>query len=311
MKKVFLAALAAALLPTTARASDPVGIYAVVDQVVLEPGGAAAERLQVWGAFSLATGRGDEYTTPRRGYLYFAAPRGQEAACRKEWADLKHVAGTGQVIAFGGRYGPKVALRRPGPRLEPAGPAEEARIAWLIKDLASDRFEVREKATQELEKVRDAAAPALRRALAAEPSVEARRRLEALLNRDKPDVYPIDFGLTRVQGASDYPPVRDLLALPAPVAPADGDLTPPGKVTLVVRNLAGRQHRNAHYVFEIEDGSGRKEASGDVAPGDRETRWSPQMAVTAGARYTWRVWAADGEWKGPAAEAMFQGKAAP
>jgi hypothetical protein len=311
MKRVFLAALAAAFLATAARASDPVGIYALIDRVVLEPKGETAQRVKIWGAFCVATRKGDEYTSPQRGYLYLAAPRGQEATCRTEWADLKRVAGTDQVVAFGSRYGPKVTVRRLRPRAEPAAPVDDARITLLIKNLDSDRFEVREKAARELEKVKDAAAPALRKALAADPSAEMRRRLEALLDKETPDAYPVGFGLTRVRGASDYVHVRDLLALPAPVAPADGDLTAPGKVTLVAHPMVGQQHRNARYVFEIEEGSGRKATSDAVAPSDREARWTPQMAVKAGELYTWRVWAADGGWKGPAAEATFRGKSAP
>jgi hypothetical protein len=311
MKRIFLAALAAVFLATAARASDPVGVYALIDKVVLEPKGEAAQRVKIWGAFCVATRRGDEYTPPQRGYLYLAAPRGQEATCRTEWVDLKRVADTGQVVAFGSRYGSKVAVRRPRPRVEPSAPVDEARIALLIKNLDSDRFEVREKAARELEKVKDAAAPALRRALAAGPSPEARRRLEALLDTDTPDAYPVGFGLTRVRGASDYAPIRDLLALPAPIAPADGDLTPPGKVTLVAHPMVGQQHRDARYIFEIADDSGHKETSDPVAAGDREMRWSPKMAVKAGELYTWRVWAVDGQWKGPAAEATIRGKAAP
>jgi hypothetical protein len=311
MKRFVLAALAAACLATAARASDPVGVYALIEKVVLEPSGEAAQRVKIWGAFCVATRRSDEYTPPQRGYLYLTAPRGQEATCRTEWADLKRVAGTDQVVAFGSRYGSKVTVRRPRPPVEPSAPVDEARIALHIKNLDSDRFEVREKAARELEKVKDAAAPALRRALAAGPSPEARRRLEALLNKETPEAYPVGFGLTRVRGAADYAPIRDLLALPAPVAPADGDLTAPGKVTLVAHPMVGQQHRDARYVFEIADDSGHKETSEELASGDRDTRWTPQMAVKAGELYTWRVWAADGRWKGPAAEATFRGKAAP
>jgi hypothetical protein len=311
MKRVLLAALAAGSLASAARASDPVGIYALVDKVVFEPSSGPAERARIWGAFCLATRRSDEYAPPQRGYLYVTTPRGKEADCRKEWADLKRVAGTDQVIALGSRYESKVTVHRPRPPFQPSKPVDEVRVALLIKNLDSDRFEVRQKALRELEELRDAAEPALRRALAAGPSPEARRRLEGLLDKEMPDTYSVGFGLTRVRGASDYAPVRDLLALPAPVSPADGDLTPAGKLTLVVRRFASRDHRSARYVFEITDDSGRKETSEEVAPGGREARWTPQMAVKPGERYTWRVWATDGQWKGPAAEAKFRGKSAP
>src|SRR6059036_1850645 len=54
-----------------ALASDPVGVYAVVDKVVLEPSEANPERIQVWGAFAIAEGYGYTYKKAERGYLYY------------------------------------------------------------------------------------------------------------------------------------------------------------------------------------------------------------------------------------------------
>jgi hypothetical protein len=73
--------------------------------VVFEPNEASAERVQVWGAFS--TERSPSGV--ERGYMYFRLPAGLfhttvNEAARKEWADLKSVAGTGQVVAFGQRF---------------------------------------------------------------------------------------------------------------------------------------------------------------------------------------------------------------
>ena len=92
-----------------AEASDPVGIYAIVEKVILEPNDRAPERIQIWGAFALSDAQhGDGYHAPQRGYLYYSLPStrvpGQREAALKEWADLQKVAGTGDVIAFGGRY---------------------------------------------------------------------------------------------------------------------------------------------------------------------------------------------------------------
>ena len=90
---------------SVARASDPNGIYAFVDRVVFEPSDAKPERIQVWGGFALAkAGNKYEYGTAERGYLYFKLRAGEEEVCQKEWADLKAVAGTGQIVAFGTRY---------------------------------------------------------------------------------------------------------------------------------------------------------------------------------------------------------------
>jgi hypothetical protein len=100
-----------ALAPAV-RASDPVGIYAVVDKVVFEPGTGPAERVKVWGTFARADGSGDTYTVPERGYLYFTVAPGKEGVCRKEWADLRKVAGKRQCVAFGSRYKPTGTLRK-------------------------------------------------------------------------------------------------------------------------------------------------------------------------------------------------------
>lgn len=95
-----------------ALASDPVGIYALVDKVVFEPSEANAERVQVWGAFAIAEGRGYDYKKAERGYLYYKINPAKPAVCKNEWADLKSVAGTGQIVAFGFRHEEKGALRK-------------------------------------------------------------------------------------------------------------------------------------------------------------------------------------------------------
>jgi hypothetical protein len=94
-----------ALLAPAVRASDPTGIYAYVDRVVFEPSDAAPDRIQVWGGFALAkkTSNRLEYHDPARGYMYFKLRSGDEEVCKKEWADLKSVAGKQQIVAFGSR----------------------------------------------------------------------------------------------------------------------------------------------------------------------------------------------------------------
>src|SRR5205085_9851828 len=91
-------------------ASGPVGIYGIVEKVVFEPNEQSPERIQVWGAFAYVDGganSGLAVSSVKRGYLYFRLPSSSVAsardmeAVRKEWADLKAVAGTGQTIGFG------------------------------------------------------------------------------------------------------------------------------------------------------------------------------------------------------------------
>src|SRR4051812_34376557 len=99
-------------LSVALRASDMVGIYGIVEKVVLEPSDTAPQRIQVWGAFALAELKGSTYQAPQRGYLYYTCPAGQESICRNEWADLKSVAGKNAVVGFGMRYKPTGRVRK-------------------------------------------------------------------------------------------------------------------------------------------------------------------------------------------------------
>src|SRR5258706_11069103 len=96
LTKILCAAALFVGAASAARASDPTGIYAFVDRVVFEPSGAAPERIQVWGGFAVAkTENRDDYNDAERGFMYFKLRAGDEEICKKEWADLKSVAGTG------------------------------------------------------------------------------------------------------------------------------------------------------------------------------------------------------------------------
>jgi WD40 repeat protein len=71
-------------------------------------------------------------------------------------------------------------------RIEPAQLADAKRVERLIRDLDSEVFETRTKATEELEKIIDRAEPALRKKLAEKPSLEMRRRIEEVLVKLEP-----------------------------------------------------------------------------------------------------------------------------
>jgi hypothetical protein len=237
----FVTALAAALIVGgAARASDLTGVYLIVDKVVLEPADAPTT-IQIWGSFALATEkRGNTYGEPVRGYLYYQAPSGKDAVCRKEWNDLKKAAGTSQIIGLGSRY-----------------------------DVTN------------LGKIR-----------------KASEKPEA------PDTYPLANGLVKVGEDTDYKPFSNLRALPAPLAPAEGDLVARGEIKLVIRNMIDKKHAKAKYVFTLEGASGGKE-EGTVEAGDKETKWTPKMKVKAGEKYTWSVRAVEDDWKGPLATSSF------
>jgi hypothetical protein len=66
--------------------------------------------------------------------------------------------------------------------LRPVPEDSKQALQW-IAELDDDRPEVRKKALAELEKMGQAAAPALRRKLAEQPSTEARRRMEGVLGK--------------------------------------------------------------------------------------------------------------------------------
>lgn len=92
------------LVTTEGRASDPIGIYAKVDRVIMEPNEQVPERVQIWGVFALADTTTGKYQKPARGYLYYSLVPGSEALCRNEWSDLANVAGSDHCVAFGRRH---------------------------------------------------------------------------------------------------------------------------------------------------------------------------------------------------------------
>ena len=96
-----------ALLVAGLSASGQAGIYGVIERVAFEPATGAPERIQIWGAFSIVEHMPNEGFTnyasaAKRGYLYFKLPADQKDIdiARREWADLKSVAGTRQAVAF-------------------------------------------------------------------------------------------------------------------------------------------------------------------------------------------------------------------
>src|SRR5262249_43953734 len=107
-----------------------------------------------------------------------------EGAMAAWWADL---AGRDARKAYAAVWRPAeapeaaVAFLRPPVRLVPE--PDGKKIVRYIADLDSQTFAVREEASRELEKLGNAAAPALREALAGSPSLEVRRRVEQLLSR--------------------------------------------------------------------------------------------------------------------------------
>ncbi len=67
--------------------------------------------------------------------------------------------------------------------LKPAAPIDRKRIEASLRDLDSSRFEDRERAMGELQQLGEQAEPAVKRFLADRPSLEARRRVEQVLEK--------------------------------------------------------------------------------------------------------------------------------
>jgi WD40 repeat protein len=100
------------------------------------------------------------------------------------WADLAGLDGPRAWQAIWALAGSmKHSAAWLGERLKPIVAADDKRTAKLIVELDHNRFPTRDRATRELEDLGDAAAPALRQALTANPSPEVRERIEVLLRR--------------------------------------------------------------------------------------------------------------------------------
>ena len=103
------------------------------------------------------------------------------------WRDL---AGEDAAKAFKATWAltatPRETLALIRERLRPVSPVDFPRLEGLVKDLDSDRYVTRERATRELEKLGELAEPALRSALNRQPSLETRQRLESLLQKLDP-----------------------------------------------------------------------------------------------------------------------------
>ncbi|HEV8292837.1 MAG TPA: hypothetical protein VGP94_12975, partial [Tepidisphaeraceae bacterium] len=299
------------LTSTKTFASDPIGIYALIDRVVLEPSDSQPERIQIHGAFCFAMRQfGDDYSPPVRGYLYYQLPADKPdlAVAKAEWADMKKIAGTGQIIAFGSRYKHFGVLRRG------AGPAvlrevNEKDVTALLAKLDDQDQSNRDAATDDLKRLGAAAEPKLRSALAStSTSAEAKNRIERVLADLQPDPYPIGFGLNRVRANQNSGNVGKLRIFPAAFSPADGTLVDAGSIKLIAANIAAADSK-PRYFFEIENLAGEKESSGAVEQGQKQTEWSPKIQLKSGEKYTWRVWVDDGKTRGPIADATFVARA--
>jgi hypothetical protein len=124
MKAMVFPILAMTVGLGVANASGPIAVYALVDKVAFEPNADKLERIRITGVFITAQQSGDVYSAPQRGYLYLALPAMNTDIARREWSDLKSIAGSRQVIGFGSNWMSQVHVRVRKPDEEPKSPNE-------------------------------------------------------------------------------------------------------------------------------------------------------------------------------------------
>jgi RNA polymerase sigma factor (sigma-70 family) len=126
----------------------------------------------VWGLPGAAQGRrmrGGKLT-PEELATAWGDLRGEDAA--KAYSAVWTLVGSReQVVPF---------LKQ---RLPPAGSVEAPRLTALLRELDSEDFQTRSRATAELERLGERAEPAVRKALGGRPALETRRRLEGLMEK--------------------------------------------------------------------------------------------------------------------------------
>jgi RNA polymerase sigma factor (sigma-70 family) len=110
-------------------------------------------------------------------------------------------------------------------RLHAVAAPDPKRLARLLADLDSDRFGVRDRAMAELERLGEAALPAARKALDAQPPLETRRRLQGLMEAQERQRWSASPDRLRTQRALEVleragtPEARRVLAALAAGAP--------------------------------------------------------------------------------------------
>jgi dipeptidyl aminopeptidase/acylaminoacyl peptidase len=134
-----------------------------------------------------------------------------QADLEADWKDLGGDAAAGYAALGRLVSSPQSAVPFLGKQLQGAEPVDAKRIERLIGELADDDFQTREQATKDLEAMGDRAAPALRKALASDPSPEARRRLGELLAR-------VDGGSLSAETVREVRAVEALEAIGSPEA---------------------------------------------------------------------------------------------
>jgi hypothetical protein len=103
------------------------------------------------------------------------------------WGDLALGDGRGARSPLALAEAGDRAVRFLAGRLRPEAAVDPEEVRRLLADLDNDEFTTREKATEALQALGERIEPALRKALAAGPPAESRRRLGQILDRLGPE----------------------------------------------------------------------------------------------------------------------------
>jgi WD40 repeat protein len=102
------------------------------------------------------------------------------------WTALAGEARKAHVAVYALAETPAATVPFLADRLKPTAGIDAKLLAKLLADIDSDQFSLREAAQQQLTQLRDDIEPALRRFLDSKPTLEARRRIEAILATPRP-----------------------------------------------------------------------------------------------------------------------------
>ena len=148
------------------------------DGKLLASGGGDAT-VVVWDAASPIKKNRPEITGPK------------DAEMASLWQDLTGEGAKAHHLLWAMTVEPKKSVEAIKEKLQPGPPADPKRVTKLIADLDNEDFDTREKASEALAGIPDAE-PELKKALENNPSVEKKRRIEALLENRKPGVVGAD-----------------------------------------------------------------------------------------------------------------------
>jgi glucose/arabinose dehydrogenase len=152
------------------------------------------------------------------GWREAAAEKGGLGEARLEalWADLADDdAGKAYRAACVLLANPREAGTFLREKLPPVPAADREKLGRLIEELNSNRYDVRERATRELARLREVAGPACEKALVSPPCLEVKRRLERILaHQHHPEARADRLRLMRaveVLEHMDTAPAREVL----------------------------------------------------------------------------------------------------